>query len=370
MTFAAVLLMAIIEMPVPSAAGAAEPFLFHTRDGLGMSWLEPNGDRTALRFAVLRNEKWSAPRTIVERKDLFVNWADFPSVVEDGKGVWYAHWLQKSGKSTYAYDVRMSVSNDRGATWSDAFLLNRDGREAEHGFASLAPLPGGGIGVAWLDGRNEEMSLRYATIDARGTIRDDSALDTRTCECCTTGMTMTANGPLIVYRDRSPDEIRDIVSLRRTTTKKWLPRLVHADHWKITGCPVNGPQIDAVGNRAATAWFTAAGDQGKAYVAFTDDGGATFAKPVRIDDGNPAGRTDVVMLDASSALVTWIEQNDIRARVVRRDGTSDPSIKVASSSNARAAGFPRIARVGSVVWFAWTEVTATTKRIHLARMRI
>ena len=371
--------------PSPAAPGAAEPFLFATRDSVLLSWLEPVGgtDRVALRFARYRNGQWSAPRTIVERNDLFVNWADFPSIVEDANGALFAHWLQKSGSSTYAYDVRMSASIDNGATWREPFVLNRDGKQREHGFATLVPLPGGGIAATWLDGRNMkagsgheedsgDMTVRYATVDANGSIAGDVALDDRTCECCTTGMTMTSNGPVIVYRDRSPEEIRDIWVVRKTASGWTKPQPLHTDGWKINGCPVNGPQIDATGNHAAAAWFTAANEKGRAFVAFSDDGGATFSQPLQIDEGKPVGRLDVLLLDEQTALVTWMEQTaaggEIRARKVRRDG-AEPSIKIADSSTARAAGFARIAHTGKDVYFTWTEHDGKSKHIHVARGR-
>ena len=380
-------------LPSPTGPGAAEPFLFTTRDGVGLSWLEPvaKTDRVALRFATYRNSQWSAPRTIIERNDLFVNWADFPSVIEDTKGTLFAHWLQKSGSGTYSYDVQMAASTDGGATWSKPFLLNRDGKQSEHGFATLAALPNGGIGATWLDGRNMTMSggdheghdagdmtIRYATVDASGNIANDVELDRRTCECCTTGMTMTGSGPVIVYRDRSPDEIRDISYVRQTATGWSEPRPVRADGWKINGCPVNGPQIDAIGNRAVTAWFTAANEQQRVYAAFSDDGGATFGDAVTIDDGKPVGRVDVVLLDADTAVVTWLEQTangaEIRARRVPRSGKPAPSVKIADSGTARAAGFARIARTGDYVWFTWTEQkaqgTSVAKRVHVARARL
>ena len=86
----------IAHVASPTGAGAAEPFLFSTSDGIGLSWLEPvaGTDRVALRFAVYRRNGWSAPKTIVERNDLFVNWADFPSVVSSGQNTFFAHWLQ------------------------------------------------------------------------------------------------------------------------------------------------------------------------------------------------------------------------------------------------------------------------------------
>jgi hypothetical protein len=148
---------------------------------------------------------------------------------------------------------------------------------------------------------------------------------------------------------------------------------VNGDGWKINGCPVNGPQADAIGNRVVTAWFTAAQDRGRAYVAFSADAGVTFAKPVAIDEGKPVGRLDVVLLDRDSALVTWLEQTpsgaEIRARRVRANGRVDAAVKIADSTTARAAGFARIARSGGDVYFAWTEQSATSKRIHVARGR-
>jgi hypothetical protein len=377
---------AIAEIPSPTGAGASTPFLHATRDGVLLSWLEPvaGTDRVALRFARYRADVWSAPRTIIERNDLFVNWADFPSIVEDAKGVLFAQWLQKSSAGTYSYDIRMATSTDGGATWSQPFLLNRDGKEAEHGFVTLAALPHGGVGATWLDGRKMsggghghdatgEMGIRYATVDARGAIADEVEVDGRTCECCATGMTMTSSGPVIVYRDRSSDEVRDIAYVTKTASGWTQPAAVHSDAWKINGCPVNGPQIDAIGQRAVTAWFTAPQDQGRAFVAFSDDGGATFAKAVPIDDGKPIGRLDVVLFDEETALVSWLEQTagggEIRARRVTRNGNVEPAMKIADSSTARAAGFARIARVGRDVYFAWTEQGADTKRVHVARAR-
>jgi hypothetical protein len=362
----------------PAGANAAEPFLHASRDGsVLLSWLEQDGKSATLKFARHANGKWSEPRTIVKRDDLFVNWADFPSVIDDANGALFAHWLQKSGKGTYSYDVMLATSTDGGATWSKPFLLNRDGKEAEHGFVSLAALPNGGVGAVWLDGRamtggdhdNHEgggdMMLRYATIAANGTISNEAMLDARTCECCTTGMAMTATGPLVVYRDRSAAEMRD-VSWVRLQGKAWSePKPLRDDGWKINGCPVNGPQIDAIGNDVATAWFTAANEQPRVYVSFL------HGKAFVVDDGKPLGRVDVVLLDANTALVSWLEQSgnnaEIRARRVTRDGRRGESVKIADSGTSRGTGFTRIARAGKDVWFAWTETSNGTKRVRVAR---
>ncbi len=365
----------------PTGAGAAEPFLSSSKKGLLLSWLEPvkGTDRVALRFARYTTGSWSVAQTIAERNDFFVNWADFPSIVEDTKGALFAHWLQKSGNSVYAYDVWMATSKDAGRTWSAPFMLNRDGKKNEHGFVSFAPLVQGGVAATWLDGRNMpegkeegDMTVRYATIDADRRIRSDAQLDARTCECCTTGMAVTASGPVIVYRDRSADEIRDVAFVRRVSSGWSTPALVHADGWRITGCPVNGPQIAASERNVAVAWFTAAEDRQRVYTAFSTDAGATFAAPIVVDDGQPVGRVDVVLLDPRTAVVSWIEQRpggaEVRARAIRRNHSPMPSIRVAGSSTARAAGFPRMASLGRTVFIAWTDQTAKDKRVRIARL--
>lgn len=372
------LLAALVSLQSPAGPNAAEPHLAVRKDGsVMMSWLEQG----TLKLATLKGGRWSAPQTIVQRDDLFVNWADFPSVIEDRRGVLFAHWLQKSGKGTYSYDVVATSSSDGGKTWRAPQRVNRDGKQAEHGFASLAPLPKGGIAVVWLDGREMteghghdaegSMTLRYGELDASLNLKSDSMLDARVCECCTTAMTMTSQGPLIAYRDRSLEEIRDIAFARRANGKWSNPARVRADNWKIPGCPVNGPQLDARGDDAALAWFTAPDNQPQVWVAFSRNAGATFDRAIRVDRGNAAvGRVDVLMLADASALVTWIEGTDANAGIfVRRvfgDGRTLEPVKLAATSSARASGFPRAALAGATAYFAWTD--PGEKRIKVAAL--
>ncbi|MER8349348.1 sialidase family protein, partial [Acinetobacter baumannii] len=77
---------------------------------------------------------WSAPRTIAEGGDWFVNWADTPHIAATADGALWAHWLQKSAAATYAYDVVLARSADGGASWSAPLRVNDDGTPTEHGF--------------------------------------------------------------------------------------------------------------------------------------------------------------------------------------------------------------------------------------------
>ncbi|HEX8617746.1 MAG TPA: sialidase family protein, partial [Thermoanaerobaculia bacterium] len=364
--FLASVLAALLSLPSPAGTGSSAPHLASRADGaVLMSWLEEG----TLKFAALERGRWTAPRTIVEGKELFVNWADFPSVIDDGHGVLFAHWLQKSGKGTYAYDVWVTSSGDGGKTWRKPLLVNRDGKQAEHGFVSFAALPKGGVALVWLDGREMQeghghghsgsMMLRYAELDAALNVRAESMLDARVCECCSTAMTMTGRGPLVAYRDRSGDEVRDIAFTRLVDGKWSNPARVRADNWKVPGCPVNGPQVDARGDRAALAWFTGAKETPQVQVAFSSDAGATFGRATRVDRGNALGRVDVLLLNDGSALVTWIEgaakDAAIFARRVHPDGRSDEPVKLAAITSARSSGFPRATLVGTTAYFAFTD---------------
>lgn len=377
------------ELPSPAAPGSAEPNLDVGPDGtVHMSWLEPlaTGQGHALKVASLEGSSWSRPETVRSGRDFFVNWADFPSVLSLGDSRLVAHWLQRTGTATYAYGVRLAFSRDDGRTWSAPVTPHTDSSNTEHGFVSLwRSARGDGVEAVWLDGRkynraghspSNEMSLATAAFTLDGTASlPERILDGRVCDCCQTSAAVTSRGPVIVYRDRSTDEIRDIGIVRRERSGRWTqPALVHGDGWKINACPVNGPSVSARGDDVVVAWFTAASDTPMVRVAFSRDAGATFAMPVRVDEGQPSGRVDVEIAKDGTALVTWIERTGgdgaaVRLRRVERSGRAGASATIATSSAARASGFPRMVIAGSEAIFAWT-VPGRPSAVKVAKMKV
>ena len=368
----------------PSGEGSAEPNL--SVDAMGrihMSWLQRTSDSTfAMRYAVRDGSQWSEPRTLVERSDLFVNWADFPSVYATPSGRVVAHWLQRSGAGRYAYDVVMRHSADGGRTWTDPTPLNTDGVAGEHGFLSFVEAAGDSVDAIWLDGRatvghgdhGGAMQLATSRIGADGRFTANTMLDTRICDCCQTSAAVTGSGAVVVYRDRSEAEVRDIAIVRRVDGKWTEPSIVHADNWQIDACPVNGPSVAAEGNHVVVAWFTGARDTARVHVAFSSDGGATFGAPSIVDDGQPLGRVDVELDGQGRALVTWLERTggedaEVRLRAVDPSGARSPATTIARSSAGRPAGFPRMARSGDDIVLAWTE-PGTPSRIQMAEGRL
>ncbi|KNG95677.1 hypothetical protein ATO11_01950 [Pseudaestuariivita atlantica] len=357
-----------VETPVQGQA--QEPFLAASGDMLAMSWLSLDRSGASVRFARMDRAGWSQPVEVARGRDLFLNWADFPSVTFFGETGVALHWLRKSEPRGFAYDIEMSVSDDLGATWSDAFIPHTDRSASQHGFATMSGAPDGTLDLLWLDGRSydkvgfrdtpDAMQLRAVSVDGSGQLGEDRAVDLQTCSCCQTSSARLGDGSLVVaYRDRTDAEIRDI-SVVRLADGNWAePVTVHRDGWEIAGCPVNGPAIVAGGSQVAVAWFTGADDVAKVNVAFSGDGGQSFAAPMRIDVSEPLGRVDALMLEDGSVLVSWLEwEGDDEVlrlcRVVADKGCVASQLLVRNGLSA-SLNFPRMARMGGDVFLAWTH---------------
>jgi len=365
----------VTDIASPAGSDSRYPHLATTADGAVLSWLRPTAaGGFALQHSSWRAGAWRPVGTVASGDGWFVNWADFPSVVPLSPRTWAAHWLESRPGNVYAYDVRIALSDDAGATWSAPFSPHDDGTPTEHGFVSLFASNGQAMS-AWLDGRRTAgghdhaaggsgaMTLRSAALGANG-VQAGSGLeiDGRVCDCCQTDTAATDDGPVLVYRDRDPDDVRDI-ALTRLQAGEWSePAHVNADGWKIDACPVNGPAVDARGTIVAVAWFTAP-DLPRIRLAFSDDAGRSFGLPIEVAHGNVIGRVDVVLLDDGRAVVSWLQSGttgaELRAQPFSRDGKPGPAVLVAAASVQRSSGFPQMVRAGDGRLFAWADSTAS-----------
>jgi hypothetical protein len=349
-----------------------------------MSWLQSGADGSfTLQHARWHEGRWTRPSRVASGGHWFVNWADFPSVVPLSGHMWAAHWLEQRPGGTYAYDVRIALSTDAGSSWSPPFSPHDDGTPTEHGFVSLFTLDGRAT-AAWLDGRHTAgghdhasgggaMTLRSTTIGADGIATGVGLeVDARVCDCCQTDSAPTADGPVLVYRDRSPGEVRDIALVRWQAGRWSAPVAVHADGWKIDACPVNGPAVDASGRNVVVAWFTAP-DVPRVRLAFSDDAGRSFTTPVEVASGNVVGRVDVVLLDDGRAIVSWMQSTadgaELRVQPFAPTGATGPSLPVTATSVKRSSGFPQMVRAGDGLLLAWTD-TAAPQHVRTAFARL
>ena len=391
--------LAIEAWPLPAMPGTASPDLSLAPDGrLLLSWIsEVPGRRPAFQFAEhLPDRGWQTARTIAVGNSMFVNWADTPHIAATPDRALWAHWLQKSADAPYAYDVMLVRSLDHGMNWSAPRKVHDDATTTEHGFVSMWAQDDGLLGVAWLDGRNTgggagheagqgdghaghgdargPMTLRAAVFDANMADRDAAQIDVDVCDCCQTDVVTTRDGALLVYRDRTKDEIRDIYATR-FDGKAWsTPKPVHADGWKMPACPVNGPSVAALDSQAVVAWYTGANDEVAVKLAVSADAGATFGKPLVVDKGPEVAGRVAVAIDAQQVWMVWLREERGAQSLWLARYAPDLSKEIQRTKLAdvngkgRATGMPKLVLDGAVAHVVWTDVVDGTPQLKGVRI--
>ncbi|MGH8310103.1 MAG: sialidase family protein, partial [Steroidobacteraceae bacterium] len=327
----------------------------------------------SLWFAVIdRNGRELRRGRIATGANWFVNWADFPSLRVLDNGDWVTHYLEKSAGSTYAYDVRLVRSTDRGKTWSTPVTPHTDGTPTQHGFVSLSPLGGDRVLVVWLDGRrgaahaghdeDGPMTLRSAVLDRSGARQEERELDDSTCSCCQTDAVRIADRTLIAYRDRSAAEVRDIAVAVRSNGGAWSkPKIINPDGWKIEACPVNGPAVASHGERVLTIWPTQAG--GPSEVRFAVAQPAERGTAHALDAGlGTLGRVDAAAW-RDGFLVSWLGgggggRAGLQLAHIGAGGEILTRQTLSNVPPTRMSGNPRLAADRDRALIAWIEPNA------------
>lgn len=362
----------IIEIKCPTIKASGESnWVKGWNDKIALSWIEKkDSSNSALMLSILEDDEFSSPKEISSGHDWFVNWADFPEVNAFGNSNLMTHILQKSAQDTYAYDVKLCLSKNHGSTWEKPFKAHSDTTKTEHGFVSKIPLNEDKILVAWLDGRQYgmakldssikgQMTLRSAIFDSNGRIIEEYLIDNKVCDCCQTDMAMSPVGPMIVYRDRTDNEIRDI-SFSILKDDGWTtPAPIFNDQWNIAGCPVNGPSIASSNDNTAVAWFGTRNGQTEVKISFFDLEKNNFKEPLIIDNSKPLGRVDLEFVDDKNLLLSWMSSGEDEAKIkmmmLDKNGNKSKIIEVDGSSGSRSVGFPRITSNQTNAYITYTR---------------
>jgi uncharacterized membrane protein YecN with MAPEG domain len=266
-------------------------------------------------------------------------------------------------------DVYFAVSTDRGEHWTAPTLANVAGTGEESSYPSAAAMDATHAALIWLDGTNwkkeKRVTLMARVLQSDGLAAAETVIDPDTCTCCPTSLVHSGSGLIAAYRGHTPENIRDISLLRNDQGRWSQPHVAHADNWHFAGCPVNGPHLDADQNRNVIAWFTAAQDQPMVKLAFSNDGGASFANPIRVDEGNAIGRVQVVLLPEHSAVAVWLEHlsgtTRLLARAVHEDGVIETPVEVSRGSDM---AYPHAASATDGILIAWSE-GSPVRRFHV-----
>lgn len=364
---------------------SSESFLLSTNDNLFISWTEQVADSNFLYISKLEDNSWSDKSIIKKGKDWFVNWADFPSIsYNEISNSLFSFHLQKSSEETFSYDVNYHIN--QGSSWKDMQKIHDDNTFSEHGFVSSIPYKDGFM-VSWLDGRNTygkghdghangAMTIRSAILDNTGKIINESLIDGMVCDCCQTSMAISNDIPIIVYRDRSKDEIRDIYYSRYIDSNWTDPKPIHDDGWEINGCPVNGPNIDSNEENVVVSWFSASNGRPKVNLKFSRDNGRTFGDKILVDniENSPIGRVDVEFISSDEVIISWLSTVEGKGKLLMRKigvNGSIGEIKVIDEvSTERSTGFPQIEKFNDNIYISWTDNTQLNKNVRVTTLPI
>ena len=380
---------AVLLMASPAGDNTSGPNVRVTIKGQPiLSWQRKIDDITILEYSVLSNGAWSEPIEIARGKDWFVNWADIPAVQPVTEDFWAAHYLKRTQGGKYAYDVQLRLSNDGGNNWRDAGSPHKDGTLTEHGFVSMYAYAEN-LGVIWLDGREMSsqadfekhhgshggMTLRSVSMDSGGRFSNRRIVDSLVCDCCQTAAVITRDSPLVVYRDRTQSERRDIASSRWGQDAWTPPKPVSVDGWHIDGCPVNGPALVAQENDVVATWFSGAGGKAQIFFVRSSNGGKSFEERIRVGEGPVLGRVSALMYPDRSLFITWVREDaDGKAMIVGRHITSKNEfsevVNLADVSPTRASGFPKLLLSGSDTVLAWTDQLGSSARVKTLLINI
>jgi peroxiredoxin len=314
------------------------------RDFILMTWIEPYADgQSRLRFARFTESSWSPAFTVA--RGVSANRGDPPSLaVVD----------TDTGRSTLVVCAGnlAAQSTDRGRIW-----LRLPATDLE--FASLA-------------GGYEEVHAFGLSAGPNGStmlwggpaFAERMVLDSHVSERSATTAAATSDGPVVVYRDRSEDDVRDIAIVRYEEDGSSEPHLVHADGWRLSESPPHATAVAAKSRQVVVAWYTEALRRPRLLVAFSSDSGDTFGEPIEVDRPlgirAPSGAVSVAIDDDGGAVVLWVATNrageaDLLLSRVAADGRRGDELLVAKMPSTRLQGIPRMARAGGQLAVAWEE---------------
>ena len=360
----------------------AQPSLVSTNGSLSLTWISSDEDmNVSLNFRQFKDEKWTNSQTLAVGSNWFVNWADFPTHAISGDQV-LTSYLKKSASGTYTYDVFLNLQKLSGEKIKEDFILNTDGFKAEHGFVSIAAKDNEGFFISWLDGRNtvekdmngnhKPMTIRFAEITNSGDIISEAELDSSVCDCCQTSITYSDKGPIVVYRDRSEEEVRDIYVTRNINDEWENPIPVHNDGWVIYGCPVNGPKVVSNSNNLAVSWFTVFDGKPTVNLSFSESYGSSFSSPIKINDLNAIGRVDAAFLNEKEVIVSYMEGDDVgtylRIKKVSIDGKVSEPITISRIDSGRGTGVPQLEILNDEIFIMWTVFDDENNQLKTVRL--
>ena len=216
-----------------------------------------------------------------------------PSVAM-ARGDIYALWQQTE------QDGSEAIMSARSLSWGESFekpvQVSDKGVASYKGFPSIGVAPNGDVYAIWLDERdntdsNAESSSVYLakSVDRGARFGQNLLVGRQACPCCRPSLAFGARGEVFVaWRRVFPGEIRDlVVSASQDGGKTFAePVRVHDDGWKLRGCPDCGATLAEDNGVLSIAWMTEGRDERpRIELARSDNGTRSFNQPLEVSAG-------------------------------------------------------------------------------------
>jgi BNR repeat-like domain len=300
----------------------------------------------------------------------------------------YALWEQNNAAG--GNDLMFARSLRFGRKFDKPVKVTDKEKPSSNAFSFLAVAPSGDLYAVWLDGRDRESTApgtshvyMAKSTDKGATWGKNIPVADHVCPCCRPSIAFGAKGEIFVaWRNVDAEDMRDIMIAASSDNGATFgkPVLMANDKWKISGCPHTGPQLVVKGKRLYAAWHSD-GDSTNAgiRVAWSDDGGKTFAKPFIVsaninDTNHPSlslsedGRLLLAFQGRAAAeKESWGPVRAFLAEVYDNGTVSSPIVIPGSKKTVQ---FPTVV-AGTVgrVFVAWTEATDKGVQVILSRGR-
>lgn len=315
------------EIQIDDQPGAC-PHLTKDRNGrVILSWARSINDTTSVFCFVRSNDgrSFSKPVTVPMSDNLQAHSENLPKMIVKPSGEMIALWgaANPNPANKYAGTVYYSRSTDEGSTWSKPALLVNDPAGNDQRYYDVVLLPGGEVGVIWLDDRKtgtaQGSSLYFASTGRNGEFENERRIAEGCCQCCRTDLFVDEKGGIhVLYRGIIQDSIRDMLHSVSDDGGRTFssPKRISYDNWVLKGCPHTGPAMTSTGNGLHFAWFTGGQKKGCFYTQSRDNGN-NFDRSDRI---SMEGSHPQILSFQNKVLIAWDEPGQQGSVLYRRIG--------------------------------------------------
>jgi hypothetical protein len=355
----------------------AEVTLATGPDGLAMAgWMDSRSTRVcAFTVSTDGGATWSKNVSIPVSTGMFVG---DPAVGIDGGGTLYAVCQEYLDLNAGTGNIRMMTSSDKGQTWSAIRTI----QSAPDKPWATGGVQDGTLFVSWLGTsagikRSLDQGSTWGPIEPLGNIIHGTGIVTSTSGLLHVPYNLDSDRNQLRYvrsvdNGVTWDKARDLISDMGTFCFQCSPR----QH------PIVGAAADPTGNTVAITWSsTMPGGQGDddVWLLFSKDGGATWTKPLRVNDNTTPSRQfqSWVAVDACQRVhVAWTDLRNTTnetwyARSADPTQGFEPNIQVTDGSGSAASDFvgdyKGLAVLGSDVLVTWTDTRRDTGDIYFSR---